>query len=176
MNKTVRMYYGTYTRNKEVLIALYVFVNEPNEVVRGGEAAGAHGESEAVADECRVNEEEAGLECARHLAVCVEQNAVGVDVDSHRPSGDEGSPPPSIIFGVEMKVSKEDGEGGSEHEEEEERDKQNAVERVYAGVGPDGLEDVVELEVDGEEGEEAREGDLKNSTVCNGVRGRNFSR
>mmetsp|Transcript_24682 Transcript_24682/g.83246 ORF Transcript_24682/g.83246 Transcript_24682/m.83246 type:complete len:205 (-) Transcript_24682:821-1435(-) len=107
-----------------------------------------------------VSEEEGGLEEAKHAAAAkVVEEAVGVDEEARRTTREEGSPPPAVVLDGELEVSEGDGDEGGDDDEHEKGDEQDAVERVEL-VAPYGREDVVQLDVDGREGEEARHEDL----------------
>lgn len=80
----------------------------------------------------------------------------GVDEDeqSGGASVDKGSPPPAMILPRELEVQQRDRDEGGHYYKQDEGDKEDAEEGVDL-VAPDRGEDVVQLDVDGREGQES---------------------
>mmetsp|Transcript_4020 Transcript_4020/g.12845 ORF Transcript_4020/g.12845 Transcript_4020/m.12845 type:complete len:604 (+) Transcript_4020:257-2068(+) len=147
-------------RRYSASIALDGAIDAAHKHERGGEADGAQHDESGIRGDQHVSEEEGGLEEAKHAAAAkVVEEAVGVDEEARRAAREEGSPPPAVVLDGELEVGEGDGDEGGDDDEHEKGDEQDAVERVEL-VAPDGREDVVQLDVDGREGEEARHEDL----------------
>ena len=74
---------------------------------------------------------------------------VDVNVDGRGCAGQEWSPLPSVVFGVEQEVSADNGHADGD-DDEDQKDQQHEAEDVVDLVGPEGREDEVPAETNGQ--------------------------
>mmetsp|Transcript_18486 Transcript_18486/g.45975 ORF Transcript_18486/g.45975 Transcript_18486/m.45975 type:complete len:697 (-) Transcript_18486:14-2104(-) len=142
------------------LLALDGAVDVAHEHERRAEADVAQHEEEAVADGEHVPEEEAGLHEAGHVgARVVVVEAVPVDEQAGGAPAQHGAPPPLVVLHRQLEVRQRDGDERRDDDQDDEHDEQDAVDGVHL-VAPHGREDVVQLDVDGAEGQEPRHAHL----------------
>mmetsp|Transcript_3028 Transcript_3028/g.4854 ORF Transcript_3028/g.4854 Transcript_3028/m.4854 type:complete len:310 (-) Transcript_3028:540-1469(-) len=130
-------------------------VDVAHEAHGAGEANGTQHERECVADQGHVAEVEAALQHAVHVrAVVVVEERVRVD---ERPAGapaEERAPPPPVILQRQLEVDQRHSDEAGDHQQQQEGQEEDPEERVDL-VAPDGGENVVQLDVDGREGQKA---------------------
>mmetsp|Transcript_107268 Transcript_107268/g.308586 ORF Transcript_107268/g.308586 Transcript_107268/m.308586 type:complete len:368 (+) Transcript_107268:527-1630(+) len=106
-----------------------------------------------MGDEERVQEEECALEEPVHAGLQEEVDAVRIEEDGHGDPGAERAPHPPVVLRVQVEVGEEHRDGTRDQQQHRESQQKDAVQRVDPRP-PNGVEDVVELDVDGAEGQE----------------------
>ena len=71
-----------------------------------------------------------------------------------RATAHEGAPPPSVVLDCQLEVGEGDGDEGCDDDQDDEDDEQDGVYGVNL-VAPHAGKDVIQLDVDGREGQEA---------------------
>ncbi len=82
----------------------------------------------------------------------------------------EGAPPPSVVLDCQLEVGERDGDEGRHDDQDDEDDEEDGVDGVHL-VAPHAGKDVVELDVDGGEGQEACHQHLGDGLAVPGQRG-----
>jgi hypothetical protein len=119
---------------------------EPHEAEHNEERVGDHG---------HVAEVEGELQHAVHVGAVVEVvERVDEDEQTRSAAVDEGRPPPAVVLAGQLEVQQRDRDERGHHHQQDERDEQDAEEGVDL-VAPNRREDVVQLDVDRREGQEA---------------------
>mmetsp|Transcript_25200 Transcript_25200/g.60609 ORF Transcript_25200/g.60609 Transcript_25200/m.60609 type:complete len:208 (-) Transcript_25200:892-1515(-) len=95
------------------------------------------------------------------------KEGVSVDEQSGHSRVDEGAPPPSMVFPRQLEVQQRHADEGRDDDEEDEGEEEDAKEGVDL-VSPHGREDVMELDVDGREGQESRHDHLEEAAAVPG--------
>mmetsp|Transcript_69164 Transcript_69164/g.175795 ORF Transcript_69164/g.175795 Transcript_69164/m.175795 type:complete len:423 (+) Transcript_69164:94-1362(+) len=125
-----------------------------HEQIRRVERHRSQHQGQAVSQEEGVEEEERTLKQAVHPGLHEEVDAVHVEKRRDGDASAEGPPPPPVVLGVQVEVGEEHGHRTGHQQKHGECKQKDAVERINAGT-PNGIEDVVQLNVDGTEGQEA---------------------
>lgn len=81
----------------------------------------------------------------------------------------EGAPPPSVVLHGQLEVGEGDGDEGGDDDQDDEDDEEDGVDGVHL-VAPNAGKDVVQLDVDGGEGQEASHQHLRDCLPVPGQR------
>mmetsp|Transcript_712 Transcript_712/g.2136 ORF Transcript_712/g.2136 Transcript_712/m.2136 type:complete len:229 (+) Transcript_712:183-869(+) len=137
------------------LLALDCPVDAPHENKRRGEADSAEHDECCVRGEEHVPKEEARLQEAEHARAPKEvEKAVGVDEEAGAAAREHRAPPPTMVLNGELEIGKGDGDEGGDDYEHDEGDEQDAIQGIEL-MAPHRREDIMQLNVDGREGQEA---------------------
>jgi hypothetical protein len=86
--------------------------------------------------------------------VVVVEKAVAQHEERRAASTHEAAPPPAVVLYGQLEVGEGHSDEGSHHDQNQEHNEQDGVDCVHL-VAPDAGKDVVQLDVDGTEGQEA---------------------
>mmetsp|Transcript_6274 Transcript_6274/g.9515 ORF Transcript_6274/g.9515 Transcript_6274/m.9515 type:complete len:577 (+) Transcript_6274:207-1937(+) len=136
-------------------IALDHTVDVADKQQRAEEPNGPQQDEESVRDDRHVAKVEGALQEAFHVgALEVVEEGVGVDEESGSPAAEQGAPPPTMVLAGQLEVhqgNSDEGGDDEQHDEGQEQDPKEGVDLVAPYTG----KDVVQLNVDGTEGQEA---------------------
>ena len=93
----------------------------------------------------------------------VQSRSSGGVLTSRAPA-QEGSPPPGVVLHCQLEVGQGNGDEGGDNDEDDEDDEEDGVDGVHL-VAPHAGKDVVQLNVDGAEGQEACTGTSSSQTT-----------
>mmetsp|Transcript_41825 Transcript_41825/g.131894 ORF Transcript_41825/g.131894 Transcript_41825/m.131894 type:complete len:207 (-) Transcript_41825:1194-1814(-) len=111
-------------------------------------------EESAIADHAHVPKEEGSLHETCHMSFEPEViEAIGKDKEACRSSAEDAPPPPPVVLHRQLEVCQGDGDEGGNDDEDKEDEEEDPVEGVELPA-PHRGEDIVELDVNGAEGEE----------------------
>ena len=143
------------------LIALDAAVDVLDKGQTHVEGGTAQHEEEAEGNSSHVTKVERTLEKTGHAgSVVVVEDGVDVDEDAGHTAVDKGGPPPLMVLAGQLEVQKGDGDEGR-HDHQKDEGKEKDTEQSVDLVSPHGGKDVVQLDVDGREGEETGDDHLE---------------
>lgn len=129
------------------------------------ESRAAQHQKESEGDNSHVSKVERRLKQTIHTtSVEVVEERVRVDEDTSHTSIDESTPPPSVIFSGQLEVQQCNTDEGSHNKKEDECKEEDSEESIHL-VTPHCSKDVVELNIDGREGQKSSNNHLRKTTT-----------
>jgi len=112
-----------------------------------------------------VSEIEASLEPAIHIGTLKEiEERISIDEEARRSATEKRAPPPTMILTCKLKVHKSHSDEACDNKEHDEGDEENA-EKCVNLVTPNGSKNIVQLDVYGTKGKEARHKHLRDRSA-----------
>lgn len=145
-------------------------INIAHKEERRSEAHRAHHEEECVRDEEHIPTEEHSLHKARPLGPRIVPQSVRIHVPGSRPTTQQRSPPPPMVFRRELKVRQRDGHERGHQQQNDVHDGKDRKDRQRL-IAPHRLEDIMQLHVDRREGKATSDQHLHGSLAVYRQRG-----